>query len=193
VKHVFVETNFIVEVVRPHPAPDAVRLLDRADVELHLPWVSIVEAKRTLVGIVNDDLGFDGELKSFAGREFLAGRLTALEKPVVDRLAKQLAEQRKQALSGISAAVDAAVKRMSVIEPSKRVVEKTLELYPLKALPPFDEMVLGAVLAKAQELFDSGERDFYFCNLNTKDFDTPSLREEYRSLSVMYKTSFQVP
>jgi hypothetical protein len=43
--------------------------------------------------------------------------------------------------------VDAAVARMRVIEPSKEVVTKVLNLYEIKSLPPFDEMAMGAVLA----------------------------------------------
>ena len=42
--HVFVETNWLIEVARPIPAPEAQRLLERSragDLQLHVPWVSV--------------------------------------------------------------------------------------------------------------------------------------------------------
>jgi hypothetical protein len=55
VNHVFVETNFFIDVLRPFPAPVATALLARVgrDVTLYLPWVAIGEAKRTLVRIID--------------------------------------------------------------------------------------------------------------------------------------------
>lgn len=197
-KHVFVETNFIVELVRPFPGSSAAKLHGRAnqDVALYVPWVSIVEAKRTLTEIIGADLGFDVSLTKFAAQEFRSDRLSAADKQIVDRLVSRAKTARANALRGISANVDAAVETMDVILPTEDVIRKTLALYPIKYLKPFDEMVMGAVLVKAEELYDRGERDLMFCNLNKKDFDPtkrPALAEEYERNSMTYHSSFEIP
>lgn len=70
-------------------------------------------------------------------------------------------------------------------------------------LPPFDEMVLGAVVAKSAELYRGGEREIYFCNLNKSDFSPydgggmaitrPSIEAEYARCGLKYLASFDVP
>lgn len=197
-KHVFVETNFIIELVRPFPGNDVAQLYGRLhdDVTLYVPWVSIVEAKRTLTNIVNEDLGFVVSMTKFAAQEFRSGQLSADHKAVVDKLATRAKTAREHALSRISDDVDAAVAAMETIPPTQDVIRKTLSLYPIKSLPPFDEMVMGAVLVKAENLYDRGERDLFFCNLNKKDFDPtnrPALAEEYRRHSITYQSSFKIP
>lgn len=197
-KHVFVETNFIIELVRPFAAAEAHRLASRngVDVVLHVPWVSIVESKRTLDRIVSEDLGFEHSMKQFAVRERVANRLSKEEMNFLNDFADRTKNARALALGAIATDVDKVVAAMNVIEPSRDVVEKTLAIYPIKSLPPFDEMVMGAVLSRAEELVKSGERDFYFCNLNTKDFDPtnrPTLRSEYQRLTISYLASFRVP
>ena len=70
-------------------------------------------------------------------------------------------------------------------------------------LPPFDEMVLGAVVAKAVDLHRNGERELFFCNLNKSDFSPldsggmaitrPNLEGEYARCGLTYLSSFDVP
>lgn len=156
---------------------------------------AVVESKRTLNRIIRDDLGFDASLLKFAGREFRDQHLSLEDKQAIDRLAKRLEAQRSKAIRELSQDVDAAVEQMSVIEPSKTVVTKTLELYQVKSLPPFDEMIMGAVLVTAEELLGSGERNCYFCNKNKKDFapdKSPSLAAEYERLTITYLPDFKV-
>ncbi|WP_433929122.1 hypothetical protein AB3662_36495 [Sorangium cellulosum] len=60
-KHVFVETNFLVDLLRPFPVRDAETLFERVanDLILHIPWVSVSEAKRTITTkLIGEDLGF---------------------------------------------------------------------------------------------------------------------------------------
>ncbi|MGD0679700.1 MAG: hypothetical protein ABSC94_30300 [Polyangiaceae bacterium] len=57
-KHVFVETNFLVSLLRPFPAQDALDLFARNDLRLYIPWCSQAEARRTLTEIIKADLGF---------------------------------------------------------------------------------------------------------------------------------------
>jgi hypothetical protein len=200
VNHVFVETNFLIDVARPFPSPDATDLLARSgaggDVTLYVPWVSIAEAKRTLDRIIREDLGFTDSMLKFAVREFRDSILSSVDKQIIDALSRRAKVARKEAIQGIASAVDDSVAQAVVIEPSKPVVEKVLNLFAVKSLKPFDEMVLGAVLTKALELHKTGERSLWFCNLNTKDFDPANqagLTAEYAASGLKYLSSFAVP
>lgn len=197
-KHVFVETNFMVEVLRPFPAPRAMELLDRTgrDVTLYVPWVSLVEVKRTLDRVIREDLGFDDAMMKRAGREMANGSLGAAEHRTIQQFADATKVARGAALASVGSRVDSLASRLVVIEPTKEVVSKTLALFPVKSLPPFDEMVLGAVLVKAAELYAAGAADMFFCNLNKKDFDArerPALATEYEACGLVYMPGFDVP
>jgi hypothetical protein len=200
VKHVFVETNFIIDVARPFPSPDATGLLKRAepggDVTLHIPWVAVAEARRTLDRIIKEDLGFTDAMSKFVVREFLGGTVSRADKKVIDALSARASAARKAAIQTIASAVDAAAGSAALIEPGKPVVTKVLSLFAVKSLKPFDEMVLGAVLTKAAELHQQGERDLWFCNLNKNDFDPsnqPGLAAEYHACGLRFLASFAVP
>lgn len=203
-KHVFVETNFLLEVVRPCPQAAAEKLLRRngSDVILYIPWCSVTEARRTVHRVIDDDLGFDQAMMKFAMREFLpAGDRTSLA--VLNSFAKRAREARRVAKSATDAVITGHANNMSVIEPSPRVIAETLRIWTVKKLPPFDEMVLGAVVARAAELHDNGERDLFFCNLNKNDFSPldgggmaisrPNLEAEYARCGLNYLSSFDVP
>lgn len=198
-KQVFVETNFLVDLLRPFPRRDAKKLFGRAnvDVNLHVPWVSISEAKRTITSkIVDEDLGFAELLDRFGVTLHKSGAISTAELPAIQQLVRQIKTVRVATLQSVNAAVDAAVAKMSVIPPSPGVVAKTLSIYPIKSLPPFDEMVLGAVLFEASELNSRGVSDLYFCNANSKDFGPTSgnlLGNAYASCGLTYLADFDVP
>lgn len=203
-KHVFVETNFLLGVARPCPEKAAVKLLSRhgKDLTLYVPWCSLPEAKRTLQRIIDDDLGYAESMSQFAvltlkpsGELKLLGELT--------NFAKRVRAARRLAKAEIEATVDGIAKSMEVISPSAAAVDETLRIWKVKELPPFDEMILGAVLAKAAELYQQGEREIYFCNLNKSDFSPydkggmaisrPTLDVEYGRCGISYLSSFDVP
>jgi hypothetical protein len=195
VKHVFVETNFFIDVLRPFPKREAEWLLTRhgVDVTLHVPWCSITEAKRTLKRIILEDLGFaDG-----AGR--LHRRLQEQQRDdrrAVQDFIKAARELRREALYDFVLRIDGLAARLSVIAPSPAVVERTMAIFPVKSLPPFDEMVLGAVLTHAGELHAGGAKDLFFCDLNTKDFEPGGendLANAYAGVALQYLDSFNVP
>jgi hypothetical protein len=178
VKHVFVETNFLIELVRPFPGRDATNLFARrvaaggaADVRFYVPWVSVVEAKRTLDRIIREDLGFEDAMRRFSVKQFLSHVIAAGDKQFLDTFAGSVSAARTRALTSIRQTVDGVVADMEIIEPTRDVVQKTLAIYPIKSLPPFDEMALGAVLTKAAGLHQVGTPGLFFCNLNKKDFD----------------------
>lgn len=200
-KHVFVETNFFIDVLRPFPKPEAEKLRDRHghDVTLYVPWCSINEAKRTMERKVLEDLAFiDGAGKFFRRMQTQAqtfGTPPAGVKEIASFI-NAAREVRRDALDTFEAQVDGLAGQLKVIPPSQAVVTRTLTLFPIKSLQPFDEMVLGAVLTHAGDLFASGERELFFCNLNTKDFepkDGNNLKNAYSGVGLTYIDSFRVP
>lgn len=198
--HVFVETNFLVELLRPFPGPAATLLYERAqkgEVALHVPWVAVAEARRTLVRKTDEDLGFTDQLVKFAVAQLRAGKLARDDKKVIDKLAEDAKRQRSQTLAVLNASIDDAVRNMRLIPPTEQVVSKVLALHAIKELKPWDELVLGAVLVRAAELRAAGEQGpFAFCNLDKKDFSparNPSLAAEYATNGIEYHHDFGVP
>lgn len=203
-KHIFIETNFLIGVARPCPQDTAEQLLRRNghDVTLYIPWCSITEARRTLQRVIDDDLGFDQAMLKFAVRELLPAGDHAVHATLQD-FARRAREARRVAKAGANATIDALVRTMQTIQPSPDVVAETMRIWTVKMLPPFDEMVLGAVVAKAAELHRNGEREIFFCNLNKSDFSPldsggraitrPSLDAEYARCGITYLSSFDVP
>jgi hypothetical protein len=152
VKHVFVETNFLIALARPLQEDRATRLAQRneQDVALYTPWCSVTEARRKLADIIDEDLGFDQAMMKFAVRELRPiGDHATLA--TLDTFARRLRKARRVAKAGADATIDALVRTMQIIPPSQEVVAETLRIWTVKYLPPFDEMVLGAVLAKAAQ------------------------------------------
>lgn len=110
-----------------------------------MPWCYQAEARRTLPDIINADLGFTGRMMDFALDRWLADR-TLFDKRHIDTLKNLADAARDEALRTCDARIASAVAAMSVIHPSADVVERTIRVFAVKPLKPFDEMVLGAVL-----------------------------------------------
>ncbi len=135
-------------------------------------------------------------MSNFVVREFKSGRITPDEKKVVDDLRKRASNARTAAIQSVDKTLGNILKQMELIEPNKHVVAKTLEVFTVKSLKPFDEMVLGAVLSKAMELYQQGENALWFCNLNKRDFDPrnqPKLAREYSACGLKFIATFAVP
>jgi hypothetical protein len=203
VKHVFVETNFLVAVTRPLSHPTAKKLLEdgrRGLVALHIPWCAVTEARRTMQHIINEDLGFDTQMLGFALKELFPTDKAKFA--VVQELAGKVRTARRLASADLNSEIDTVIASMRVIPPSAEAVDRTLSIWTVKNLPPFDEMVLGTVLAKAMELYQAGERELFFCNLNKSDFSPedkggqaitrPELAAAYAACGLTYKRSFEV-
>lgn len=194
-KHVFVETNFLISLLRPIPDQAAVDLFGRNDgvgLKLYLPWCSQAEAKRTLTGIINADLGFTDAMMKFAVRRWLEDR-TSFDKREVDKLKTLAEEARAEALTTLDQRIKTTVEKVVRIDPTQDVIEQTLRVFSIKTLEPFDEMVLGAVLARASELYSSGERELFFCELD-RDLASqhPQLLQEYSACGLTVQRDFDV-
>lgn len=195
-KHIFVETNFLVDLLRPFPSPEALALYARNDgtsVRLYVPWCSQAEASRTMTTIIKADLGFTDAMMKFALGRWRVDR-TLFDKAEIEKV-KAIAERdRREALDTIDQRIRDHVARMTRIDPSPAVVARTIQLFAVKALKPFDEMVLGAVLTKASELYGAGERDLTFCELD-RDLASkhPPLVNEYARCGLNVVQGFDVP
>lgn len=91
--HVFAETNFLVDLLRPLPAKDAVDLFERIgkDVTLHIPWVSVSEAKRTIPAkISRDDLGFADLVGKFGVKLLESSVVSTVEMKVIQEFGKHI-------------------------------------------------------------------------------------------------------
>ena len=195
-KHVFVETNFLIGLLRPFPDPTAVHLFERnnsGDLRLYFPWCSQAEVSRTITDVIKEDLGFTDSMMTFAVQHWLADR-DAFHKPEIDKLRELARAARNEAIQTINQRIKDCAARMIRIDPSPAVVDRTLEVFAVKALKPFDEMVLGAVLTKADELHRAGERELYFCEL---DGDLaakhPPLERQYQACALTVLRNFDVP
>lgn len=196
-KHVFVETNFLIDLLRPFPSKDAENLFARnngVDVRLYIPWCSRSEAWRTLKDrIIGEDLGFTKAMMNFAVRRWVADK-TLFDKREIDKLRDLANADRSAALTSLEQRIDEAVAKMESIDPSPAVVARTLQVFKIKSLKPFDEMVLGAVLSKATELYAANERDLYFCDLDADlASQHPPLVAEYLSCGLTVRQDFRVP
>ncbi|HEY1537230.1 MAG TPA: hypothetical protein VGF76_24585, partial [Polyangiaceae bacterium] len=153
-KHVYVETNFIIELLRPFAAKGATDLRARhgQDLVLHVPWCSTTEAKRTLDRIVNEDLGFvDNAGRFLAKLGAAAGRPDRTMQQETTKFVKLAREARRDGLYNYLERLESFAKSIDVIAPSPLATERTVEVFRRKLLNPFDEMVLGLVLAEAEQ------------------------------------------
>lgn len=192
-KHVFVETNFLIELTRPVPTERlrARQLQERAgrgELKLYVPWCALVEAKRTLGRIIQDDYAFRRGLERYAASKRLQAQVRSL-----------LAQSKEEAIEAEftrEERLNSCCRDAELILPTRQVVEKTLALHPVKSLKPFDEMILGAVLSRAEELKSLGEQDLWFCSLNSADFrpgQDGALEIAYRQAGLTYLENFNVP
>jgi hypothetical protein len=196
-KHVFVETNFLVDLLRPFPSKDAQNLYARHDnvkLCLHIPWCSQSEAWRTLKDrIIDEDLGFTRAMMEFAVRRWLADR-TAFDKREIDKLQHLAKADRAAALKSLDQRLEEVMATVKRIDPSPAVLVRTIKVFRIKTLKPFDEMVLGAVLSKAEALYAAGERDLHFCDLDGDlASQHPPLRAEYQACGLAVHQDFRAP
>jgi hypothetical protein len=104
VKHVFVESNFLIELLPPFPSKDAEELFARNDgvrLRLYIPWCSQSEATRTLSArIIVEDLGFTNAMMKFVVRRWLPDK-TLFDKREIDKVRTLAEADRTDALQSL--------------------------------------------------------------------------------------------
>ena len=124
----------------------------------------------------------------------MARRQKPFNKQEIEKLRDLADADRTSALTSLEQRLQDTVARMERIDPSPSVIARTLQVFKVKSLKPFDEMVLGAVLAKATELYAANERDLHFCELDGDlASQHPPLIAEYQSCGLTVRRDFRVP
>ncbi len=172
-KHVFVETNWVVEYAAPahRRTAEASSLIERAaagELRLYIPSISLSEARnpirtkfhpRSAADTIRKYLGWatdDGSAK--ADEAVTVRRVLDRYEAAVTAELENLDERLRlmQSLPGVE--VFALHEGMLA-----RSVELSTQNLDLK---PFDQAILAAVLVRSEELRDQGENDVSFCELD---------------------------
>jgi hypothetical protein len=174
VRHVFLETNWLVAVAAPahDPPPAALELLDSARdgrIRIYIPACCIAEAKKT-IRLKYQPKEAD-RLRSFvrwAVEQKLLDHETAESARTMlsrfqERVTSDLAGLNDKLRSITSAA------GVEVLPLDDAVLDMSLELYFNEVeLSEFDRAVVATVLTKGRSLRDGGEADVSFCELDSK-------------------------
>lgn len=173
-KHVFVETNWVVAYAAPPPArlPAAVELAERAEkgeVRLYLPSICLTEAVRPIrpkykpreaADSVRQYLAWAEETgkpnKDYAKVRRILDQYQTAVTAYLQRLEDRLTELRIQP-------------GMDVFALNDRMLSRAAELATTKNLDlkPFDQAILAAVLVRAESIRKEGADDISFCELDS--------------------------
>lgn len=170
-KHVFVETNWVVDYCAPahQRALPAIRLLEAAKSEtirLHLPAPCLTEARSAIR--IKFQPKEANRLREFLKWAKANGHLAAgvvkntrlvLEK--FEQLVNQDLDNLEARLEGLR-----AEKGIHVFPLSAEMLERSISLTTEVDLKPFDNSILAAVLVRAHELLNQGDDDLAFCELD---------------------------
>jgi predicted nucleic acid-binding protein len=173
-RHVFLETNWLVAVAKPahDRTPAALELLDSASdgrIRIYIPACCIGEARKTIRQKFQPKEA--DRLRSYvrwAVEQKLLDQQTdesarVMLSSFVGRVTSELAALN-DTLRGITSAVGVEIVRLD-----HAVLDMSLELHFREIdLSEFDRAVLAAVLMKGRSLRDSGEGDVNFCELDSK-------------------------
>jgi hypothetical protein len=171
--HVLVETNWVFGFAAPahHKDPKAVELFEKArrgELRLHLPSLCLTE--------VRNPLRTRCQPRNEAGaiREFLiwsrdSSMVTPADYQTTDRLLNRFDASVRSELARLPQTLDAlrTEPNLEVFALNEAMLEMAVELAFMDlSLQPFDQSVLAAVLVRARELWDTGERELCFCELD---------------------------
>lgn len=167
-EHVFVETNFVVDMAAPAHlrVPAAVALVDRAqrgEIQLHIPAICLLEARPVLRGE-----RFQPRSDVNPIREFLHGYGAAsADRDSAFRALDAYESYMKKAVADAPGRVE-ALRTMAGVDlfvADDEILERSLDLMSrVERLTPFDLCVLASVLVRVERLRNQGERGpFSFC------------------------------
>jgi len=172
-RHVFVETNWVVDVAAPahHQKPAARSLLERADageLRLHLPAVCLGEARRTIQKFKPRHEA--DAIRSFVGWGKVIGKIPDTDADVVLRILNMFEIKVNADLKRLDVTLSSLRERqgIEVFALDEAMLERAIELSAgdLGYLQPFDQTILAAVLVRAEGLRAAGAIDVSFCELD---------------------------
>lgn len=172
-KHVFVETNWVVASSAPvhERMPAALELVERAkrgEIWIHLPSICLSEARHPIRSKYQPRTAAD------AIRKFLAWTALQQDSEITDtdviRRALDRFETRVLAeLDELRATLESIRKMpgLEVFPLDERMLSRSVELSSEDLdLKPYDQAILAAVLVRAEQLRGDGEEELYFCELD---------------------------
>jgi predicted nucleic acid-binding protein len=173
VPHVFVETNWLYAyAARPHRSvPAAAKLLDRArsgDFTLHIPNVCLGEARATIIRKCQPRNETDA-IRRFVTWAQVAGHMSDPGSATVRAAVDKYESAIRQDLDRLDDTIRtlAGLKYVRVFGLDDAMLARSTELALSGIAPePFDQAILAGVLVSAQRLWDSGEREISFCELD---------------------------
>lgn len=191
-RHVFVETNWLVAIAAPShdPAPAAIDLLTSAskrDIQIYVPACCIAEARKVI-------------RQKFQPKE--ADRLRSYLRWALEHneIEEALADAGRQMLQSFEGSVTSALSRVTealreitrrdgvqIVPLDADVLDMSVDLH-FKEIEPseFDRAVLAVVLTNGHKLRESGEADVNFAELDSKlwpwEKNTGNARPELKRL-----------
>lgn len=173
-QHVFVETNWVFGHIAPEPYRDleASNLLDRArrgEVVLHLPALSLVEARHVIPHRIKP--GREAKvIRNFLTWGRQRATISPADREATLRVLSQFESGVERALQGLDANLTEIrqTPNVDIFALDDRMLEMSLRLGELGlVLNPFDQAILAGVLGRADELREQGETNFSFCELDS--------------------------
>jgi len=169
-KHVFVETNWIIDFAAPlyRQIPAAKGLFDRAnagEIELHVPALCIPEARRKIRRSLQPRFEAD-PIRSFVRSERDRGTITDVDREAVMRLLSRYEADVNDWFRGLDATLQALSRApgIDLFPLNDRQLELSIELSFQVDLQVFDHSILAAVLGRAEEIRqDDVYGEFAFC------------------------------
>jgi hypothetical protein len=169
-----VETNWIVDCTAPahNKVPAALDLLRRArdgEIQLHLPAVCLAEARHPLSTKFQPRQLAD-RVRQFVTWAISSGRLTIEHGETIRRGVELMEQVVRTELQNLETTLRdlAASPGLEVFPSTAAMLERSTELcFELPELKPWDQAVLASVLVLADELWEAGERELAFCQLDS--------------------------
>lgn len=195
-RHVFVETNWVVEYAAPahRKTPAALELLDRAareEIRLYLPVICVSEAKRPVAQ------RFQVRAEADRVRQFLlwardTNVVDAAEDETTRRVLDRMESRVKADLDRVEDSLDSlrVAKGVEVFHLDQEMLERCASLsYLLLDLKPFDQAILAAILVRAEQLRSEGVDETDFCELDSDLQPWDKDRNPKRQLAELYNAA----
>jgi hypothetical protein len=171
--HVFVETNWVFDFAAPAHCKDpaAVELMERSKrgkLKLHLPAPCLTEARHAMPRRYDPKAEAQGT-RGFLSWAGISGGLAQEHVQAIYRAVDQFEKSVPTELKRLPQTLAAlkSTQNLDVFPVNEPALTRAAELaYSDLWLEPFVQAILAAVLSRAHELWDLGERDLCFCELD---------------------------
>ena len=171
-KHVFLETNWIVDYCAPvhYRTPAATKLVEDAGsgvMRLYVPAPCLAEA-RSVIRFKFQPRQADA-IRGYLKWAKANGRVDAQDEERTRRVLDQFEAAVKNDLDDTEPRLEAMrqVNGLEIFPLTQAMLERSVSIATEKLdLKPYDNSILAAVLVRAESLLATGERDLAFCELD---------------------------